>query len=109
METQQKSNPIINFIRALLEKLGNTALFSILRPNSSATMGDEYLNNKEDLNKYTQAAADEIGMSRTRYKATKEAFDASKGRIDDLIVITSQGESKKSIFDPGPQQPEEVQ
>ena len=49
MEAKVKSNPIMNFIRKILDKLSNSALFSVLSTDSSSTMGDEYLEDDDVL------------------------------------------------------------
>jgi len=100
METKTKSHPIINFIKSIFEKLGNTAFFSILSPDTSSSIGDDYLNDSESFEKYTATAADEAGYSKTQFAAIKHAFKTSKDNvISDLEKSTDQVPVKKGKFE----------
>ena len=90
MEPQINTNPIINFIKNVFNKLSNTALLSILSTNSSATIGDEYLENSTDLIKYKESAAEEAGYSRTQAEGIDKAFETAINNIKTLETSTTQ-------------------
>ena len=108
METKQKSHPIINFIKRMFAKFGDTALFAIVHTDPSSSIGDEYLDDPKSFDKYTETAADEAGLSKTQYAAIKEAFNTSKGIINDLEADTKQEPAKKGKFEVDPDEMEEI-
>lgn len=109
METKTKSHPIINFIKSIFERFSDTALFSIMHPDSSSSIGDDYLDDPKSFDKYTETAADEAGLSKTQYAAIKEAFKTSQTIVNDLEIDTKQEPAKKGKFEVDPDELEEIQ
>lgn len=110
MEPQINTNPIINFIKNVFNKLSNTALLSILSTNSSATIGDEYLENSTDLTKYKESAAEEAGYSKTQAEGIDKAFETAINNIKTLETSTTQIPAEKdNKFEVFPEELSDVQ
>lgn len=99
MEAKVKSNPIMNFIRKILDKLSNSALFSVLSTDSSSTMGDEYLEDDDVLDTYKKQAATEAGLSQIDFKSIDQAFRTSRENVIDLEISTTTLPKEKGAFE----------
>lgn len=96
MEPKAKSNPVISFLKRIFDKISSSSLFSILTPNASSTIGDQYLVNSDDYDNYKRQSAEEAGLTAPEYTSIDEAFNTAMKNITALKQDTFDDKSKNS-------------